>query len=75
MTILDTPPGTSDEHLTIIRALVNAKPEGAIIVTTPQDVAMDTICKEIDFCHKMGINIIGIVENMSGFICPCCKVY
>ena len=70
----DTPPGTSDEHLTIVKTLVNAKPEGAIIVTTPQDVAMDTICKEIDFCRKMDIDIIGIVENMSGYSCPCCKV-
>ena len=43
-------------------------------MTTPQDVAMATICKEINFCRKMKLNIIGIVENMSEFVCPCCQV-
>lgn len=71
--IFDTPPGTSDEHLTVVKALMNARPEGAVIVTTPQDVALATIKKEINFCRKMKLEIIGIVENMSGFVCPCCK--
>ena len=53
---------------------MNAKPEGALIVTTPQDVAMATIRKEINFCRKMCLPILGIVENMSGYICPCCQV-
>ena len=53
---------------------MNARPEGAVIVTTPQDVALATIKKEINFCRKMKLEIIGIVENMSGFVCPCCKV-
>ena len=70
----DTPPGTSDEHLTVIKLLLNAKPEGAIIVTTPQEVALSTIRKEINFCQKMGIKILGIVENMSHYVCPCCHV-
>ena len=69
-----TPPGTSDEHLTVVKSLVNARPEGAIIVTTPQEMALATIRKEINFCRKMKIKILGIVENMSGFVCPCCKV-
>jgi len=69
-----TPPGTSDEHLTVVKTLLNSRPEGAILVTTPQDVAMATIRKEIKFCHKMNLNIIGIVENMSTFVCPCCQV-
>lgn len=70
----DTPPGTSDEHLTILKVLRNTRPDGAVIVTTPQTVAMDTIYKEIDFCKKMKLPIIGLVENMSGFVCPCCQV-
>ena len=53
---------------------MNSRPEGAILVTTPQDVAMATIRKEINFCSKMNLNIIGIVENMSTFVCPCCQV-
>ncbi|KAL5516269.1 hypothetical protein EMCRGX_G001555 [Ephydatia muelleri] len=52
---------------------MNSRPEGAIIVTTPQEVALATIRKEIDFCRKMNLNIIGIVENMNGFTCPCCQ--
>ena len=43
-------------------------------MTTPQDVATDTIRKEIQFCRKMGLKIIGLVENMSGYTCPCCEV-
>ena len=70
----DTPPGTSDEHLTVLKVLKNAKPDGAIIVTTPQKVAMDTIRKEVNFCRKMGLPILGLVENMSGYVCPCCQV-
>ena len=69
-----TPPGTSDEHLTVVKSLMNARPEGAIIVTTPQEMALSTIRKEINFCHKMKVKILGIVENMSGFVCPCCQV-
>ena len=69
-----TPPGTSDEHLTVIKALANAKPDGAVIVTTPQEVAMATIRRELSFCRTMKLRVIGIVENMSGFSCPCCQV-
>ena len=69
-----TPPGTSDEHLTVVKALMNARPEGAIIVTTPQEMALTTIRKEINFCRKMNLKILGIVENMSGYMCPCCQV-
>jgi len=70
--IIDTPPGTSDEHLSVIAALKNCNPDGAIIVTTPQDLSVDLICKEINFCQKMKLPIIGVIENMCGFICPCC---
>ncbi|XP_048731909.1 uncharacterized protein LOC125648911 [Ostrea edulis] len=71
--ICDTPPGTSDEHMAIVKLLKNVKPDGAVIVTTRQEVAMATIKKEISFCKKMGVSILGIVENMGGFVCPCCK--
>lgn len=72
--VIDTPPGTSDEHLTVIKALGAAKVDGAIIVTTPQRLALDTIRKEITFCRKMKIRILGLVANQSGFVCPSCSV-
>ena len=70
----DTPPGTSDEHLTVVKALKNARPDGAVVVTTPQEVALATIRKELNFCRKMDVKVLGIVENMSVFICPHCQV-
>lgn len=71
--LIDTPPGTSDEHIAIAEELRWAQPlDGAIIVTTPQQVATADVRKEINFCHKVNFNILGIVENMSGFICPYC---
>ncbi|KAL7715928.1 Cytosolic Fe-S cluster assembly factor NUBP1-like protein [Entamoeba marina] len=70
--IFDTPPGTSDEHLTIVNILTKSGVDGAIIVTTPQDVALLDVRKEINFCKRIGLPIIGVVENMSGFVCPCC---
>ena len=73
-TFLDTPPGTSDEHMSIVKLLKNAKPDGAVLVTTPQEVAMATMRKELSFCKKMGVTVLGLVENMSGLVCPCCKV-
>ncbi|KAK0081439.1 hypothetical protein PV325_012191 [Microctonus aethiopoides] len=71
--IIDTPPGTSDEHITVMENLKNVKCDGAIIVTTPQAVAVDDVLREITFCRKTGIPIIGIIENMSGFVCPTCS--
>ncbi|EFA74991.1 nucleotide binding protein 1 [Heterostelium album PN500] len=72
--VVDTPPGTSDEHLSVVEALSGScKPDGAIIVTTPQDLSVDTVKREINFCLKMGIKILGIVENLSGYACPCCE--
>lgn len=71
--LIDTPPGTSDEHLSASTYLSQAGLTGAIIVTTPQEVALLDVRKEIDFCRKVNINIIGVVENMSGFVCPSCK--
>ncbi|KAG7205779.1 hypothetical protein KM043_007725 [Ampulex compressa] len=71
--ILDTPPGTSDEHLSATTYLKGAGITGAIIVTTPQQVALLDVRKEIDFCRKVNIPILGVIENMSTFVCPKCK--
>ncbi|XP_015525115.1 cytosolic Fe-S cluster assembly factor Nubp2 homolog [Neodiprion pinetum] len=71
--IIDTPPGTSDEHITVMENLRSVKCDGAVIVTTPQAVAVDDVLREVTFCRKTGIPIIGIVENMSGFVCPTCS--
>jgi len=71
--IIDTPPGTSDEHITIMECMQNVKCNGAIIVTTPQQAALDDVRKELTFCKKTKIPILGIIENMSGFVCPHCS--
>ncbi|XP_014466231.2 cytosolic Fe-S cluster assembly factor NUBP1 isoform X1 [Alligator mississippiensis] len=71
--IVDTPPGTSDEHLSIMQYLGATHIDGAVIITTPQEVALQDVRKEINFCHKVKLPVIGVVENMSGFICPKCK--
>eukprot|EP01118_Nematostelium_gracile_P005593 TRINITY_DN1776_c0_g1_i1.p1 TRINITY_DN1776_c0_g1~~TRINITY_DN1776_c0_g1_i1.p1 ORF type:complete len:258 (-),score=68.13 TRINITY_DN1776_c0_g1_i1:154-927(-) len=70
--IIDTPPGTSDEHLAVVENLKEHNPDGAIIITTPQEVSISDVRKEISFCQKIGLPIIGIIENMSGFVCPHC---
>ncbi|KAJ2402565.1 cytosolic Fe-S cluster assembly factor nbp35 [Coemansia sp. RSA 2559] len=71
--LFDTPPGTSDEHLSVVQLLRESGITGAVIVTTPQEVALLDVRKEIDFCRKAQVPIIGVVENMSGFVCPGCK--
>lgn len=68
--IVDLPPGTGDEPLSIAQLI--PKSDGAVIVTTPQDVALVSVRKSINFVKKMNIPVIGIVENMSGFTCPYC---
>ncbi len=67
--VIDAPPGTGDEPLTIAKTIPDAY---AIIVTTPQEVALIDVKKSIRFCQKVKMRILGIVENMSGFICPHC---
>jgi Mrp family chromosome partitioning ATPase len=71
--VVDTPPGTSDEHMSIVGLLKDAGVDGAVLVTTPQEVSLQDVRKEISFCRKVGIRIIGVIENMSGFICPSCS--
>jgi ATP-binding protein involved in chromosome partitioning len=68
--IVDLPPGTGDEPLSIAQLIPNC--DGTVIVTTPQDVALVSVRKSINFVKKMNMPIIGIVENMSGFKCPHC---
>lgn len=70
--IVDTPPGTSDEHLSVNSFLKESGVDGAVVVTTPQEVSLLDVRKEIDFCNKAGIRVLGLVENMSGFVCPKC---
>ncbi|KAJ2446941.1 cytosolic Fe-S cluster assembly factor nbp35 [Coemansia sp. RSA 2424] len=70
--LFDTPPGTSDEHLAIVSLLRESGITGAVVLTTPQEVALQDVRKEIDFCRKAKVPILGIVENMSGFVCPGC---
>eukprot|EP00296_Roombia_truncata_P007950 JP446409.1.p1 GENE.JP446409.1~~JP446409.1.p1 ORF type:complete len:334 (+),score=35.95 JP446409.1:24-1004(+) len=72
--IVDCPPGTSDEHLSLTTYLQTSDVDGAIIVSTPQEVALVDVKKEISFCRKTKLPIIGVVENMSGFACPKCHV-
>jgi len=68
--IVDSPPGTGDEPLSIVQSLQDA--DGAVIVTTPQDVAVDDVRRSISFCNTLNLPVIGVVENMCGFVCPHC---
>uniref|UniRef100_H2LSK1 Nucleotide binding protein 2 (MinD homolog, E. coli) n=1 Tax=Oryzias latipes TaxID=8090 RepID=H2LSK1_ORYLA len=70
--LVDTPPGTSDEHLAVLENLRKHRVDGAVLVTTPQAVSTGDVRREITFCKKTGVRILGIVENMSGFVCPHC---
>lgn len=67
--IIDSPPGTGDEPLTIAQTISDAR---AIIVTTPQEVSLADVRKSINFCKTVKMEIFGLVENMSGFECPHC---
>lgn len=71
--LIDTPPGTSDEHLSIVTYLQESSMDGAVIVTTPQEVSLMDVRKEINFCKKVNLPVIGVIENMSGFVCPSCN--
>jgi Mrp family chromosome partitioning ATPase len=94
--LIDTPPGTSDEHIAIVEELhklapptsisastttsmsnghITQKPprlSGAVLVTTPQAISTSDVRKEINFCVKTSVSVLGVVENMSGYMCPCC---
>ncbi|MDE7469626.1 MAG: Mrp/NBP35 family ATP-binding protein [Desulfovibrionaceae bacterium] len=67
--IIDTPPGTGDEHLTIMQTLPKLS---AIVVTTPNEVALADVRKTIGFVRGTSIELLGLIENMSAFVCPHC---
>jgi ATP-binding protein involved in chromosome partitioning len=66
---IDSPPGTGDEPLSVAQTIPGAK---AIIVTTPQEVSLADIRKSINFCRTVKMPVFGLIENMSGFVCPHC---
>jgi Mrp family chromosome partitioning ATPase len=68
--VIDSPPGTGDEPLTVAQTISDAK---AIIVTTPQELALADVRKSINFCKAVKMEIFGLIENMSGFSCPHCN--
>jgi len=67
--IIDSPPGTGDEPLTVAQTIPDCQ---AVIVTTPQEIALADVRKSIQFCQQVHMNILGLIENMSGFVCPAC---
>jgi ATP-binding protein involved in chromosome partitioning len=67
--IVDMPPGTGDVQLSMIQ---KHKPAGAVIVSTPQDLALIDAERAIDLFNKAGVPIIGLIENMAGYQCPSC---
>lgn len=95
--LIDTPPGTSDEHIAIVEELHKiaaevqpvhtngnanglglqitlppAKMAGAVVVTTPQAISTADVRKELNFCTKTQVPVLGVIENMAGYMCPCC---
>ena len=87
--LIDTPPGTSDEHISLVEEmhkLADGLPQsanghaermpgrlrGAVVVTTPQAVATSDVRKELNFCVTTQVPVLGVLENMSGYSCPCC---
>lgn len=103
--LIDTPPGTSDEHISLVTGLLDPtkfppgpitrrrkntssngtassgqeveeetceRSIGAVIVTTPQAISTSDVKKELSFCYKVGLKVFGVVENMAGYVCPCC---
>ena len=67
--VIDSPPGTGDEPLTIAQTVEGAL---ALVVTTPQEIALADVRKSLDFCRQVEMPILGLVENMSGLTCPHC---
>lgn len=67
--IIDSPPGTGDEPLTVAQTIPDAR---ALIVTTPQEISLADVRKSINFCRQVKMEILGLVENMSGLQCPYC---
>jgi Mrp family chromosome partitioning ATPase len=68
--VIDFPPGTGDEPLSVAQLIPDA--DGAVIVTTPQDLSLVDVRKSINFCKQMNVPVLGVIENMSGLVCPHC---
>ncbi len=68
--VVDSPPGTGDEPLSVAQLLEGSK--GAVVVTTPQELAISDVRKSVTFCNQLNLPVLGVVENMSGFVCPSC---
>lgn len=68
--VVDSPPGTGDEPLAVAQLIEKA--DGAVVVTTPQEVAVQDVRRCIVFCRQLELPVLGVVENMSGFTCPKC---
>lgn len=68
--IIDSPPGTGDEPLSVCQ-LINGL-DGAVIVTTPQELALVDVRKSVTFCRQLRLPVLGVIENMSGLVCPHC---
>jgi ATP-binding protein involved in chromosome partitioning len=68
--VIDSPPGTGDEPLSVCQLIPDA--DGAVIVTTPQEVALSDVRRCVTFCRQLRMPVLGVVENMSGFACPQC---
>ena len=68
--VIDSPPGTGDEPLTVAQTIPDAK---ALVVTTPQEISLADVRKSINFCRQVHMEILGLVENMSGLTCPHCN--
>ncbi|WWC89491.1 cytosolic Fe-S cluster assembly factor CFD1 [Kwoniella dendrophila CBS 6074] len=79
--IIDTPPGTSDEHISLMTHLhplfqptsKNPTTPNSILITTPQTTALNDTIKSLSFTKKLNLPVMGLIENMSGYICPCCN--
>lgn len=67
--IIDSPPGTGDEHMTVLKSIPDAK---CVVVTTPQEISLADVRKAVNFLQYTNAEILGIVENMSGLACPNC---
>jgi ATP-binding protein involved in chromosome partitioning len=70
--VVDSPPGTGDEPLSVAQLV--GTPAGAVIVTTPQDLAISDVRRCVSFCKSLSLPVVGMVENMSGLVCPSCGV-
>ena len=68
--VIDCPPGTGDEPLSVVQLI--PEPTGAVIVTTPQEMSLSDVRRSIQFCRALKLPVLGVIENMSGFVCPHC---